>query len=205
MRQTAHTEAPSSESVQPQTLREYTKLQSASSNDCYWLYEFLSSGAISAGRVEPLYLVRVYYKDPRRVSIATSKDFGIGEAAMLELEHFLVSADVCGVILCHRDSSQVDPKILEFFWTKFSLDVSFMRHHFDYKEFREEKGCPEKISSHLKEEDTWIEDAWTLGGRWNPVRLPSETHASVLRLSMSYECLSIFSNGNAGRSLLWDV
>ena len=192
--------------MQPQTLQEYTSLHSASSNDCYWLNELLSSNAISAREVDPLYLVRVYYKDSRRMSTAASKDFGTGEAALLELERFLGSVDVCGVILCHRDSSQVHPKILDLLWTRFSLDLSFMRNHFDYKEFREEKGCSERIRNRLEEEDNNLqEDDWTLGGRWNPVRFPSETHASILRLRVALECLSVIYKDNTGKRLLQDI
>ncbi|MCJ1394871.1 hypothetical protein MMC18_007751 [Xylographa bjoerkii] len=66
-----------------------------------------------------------------------------------------------------------------------------MRHHFDYKEFRNEPGCPGVFRKRLEMESDIIEDYWTFGGRWNPIRLPSETCASILRLSVGSECLSV--------------
>jgi len=75
-----------------------------------------------------------------------------------------------------------------------------MRHHFDYKEFRDERGCPGIIRKHLEEEDHMNEDFWTFGGRWNPIRLPSETCASILRLSMDSECLSVCCRASIGKS-----
>ena len=47
----------------------------------------------------------------------------------------------------------MDPEILNLLWMKFELEVSFLRHYFDYKEFRDEPGCPRKILSRLKEEE----------------------------------------------------
>ncbi|MCJ1437973.1 hypothetical protein MMC27_007360 [Xylographa pallens] len=73
-----------------------------------------------------------------------------------------------------------------------------MRHHFEYKEFRDEPGCPARIRNCLKEEESEIEDYWTFGGRWNPIRLPSETRASTLRLSVDSECLSVCRKGDIG-------
>ncbi len=75
-----------------------------------------------------------------------------------------------------------------------------MRHHFDYKEFRDEPGCPGVIRQTLEGEDGKREDFRTFGGRWNPIRLPSETRASVLRLSVDSECLSVCCRGGIGES-----
>lgn len=199
-RQTAQAEDSSSVNAQLPSLKEYTKARSASSNDCAWLHELVSSNAISAGKVGPRYLVRVYYKETRDASTTTPKDFGTGSFALLDLKHCLASKHVHAVILCHRDSSRVDPEILDLLWTKFKLEVSFMRHHFDYKEFRDETCCPGMIRNRLEEEDGHIEDSWTFGGRWNPIRLPSETRASILRLSVDSECLSVCCRGGIGKS-----
>lgn len=204
-RQTAQAEDLSSVNAQLQSLQKYTKARSVSSNDCAWLYELLSSDAISADKVDPIYQVRVYYKEPRDVSTTTTKDFGTGKSALLDLERCLASTHVRAVILCHRDSSRVDPEILDLLWTKFTLEVSFMRHHFDYKEFRDETGCPEMTRNRLEEEDGLIEDYWAFGGRWNPIRLPSETRASILRLSVDSECLSVCYRDSIGKWLLSDV
>lgn len=89
--------------AQVQNLQEYAKARLSSSNDCAWLYEFLSSDAISAGKVDSLYHVRVYYKELRDTSIAFTKDFEPGE--FLSLERCLTSTHVRAVLLCHRDSS----------------------------------------------------------------------------------------------------
>ena len=202
--QTDQAEHSSSVKARFQGLQEYTKAHSVSSNDCAWLYELLSSGAISEGEVDPLYQVRVHYKESRDAATTTTKDFGTGETALYDLEHCLASTHVRAVILCHRDSTQVDPRILDLLWTKFGLEVSFMRHHFDYKEFRDETGCPEMIHSYLKKEKGVIEDYWTFGGRWNPVRLPSETRASILRCSVDSECLSVCHRDGTGKWLLLD-
>ena len=200
-RQFAHAaEDSSSVNAQWPSLKEYTKAHSASSNDCDWLHEIVSSDAISAGRISPAYLVRVYYRETRPASAIITKDFGTESFALLDLKNCLASKYVCAVILCHRDSSQVDPGILDLLWARFKLEVSFMRHHFDYKEFRNEPGCPEVIRNRLKEEDGMIEDQWTFGGRWNPIRLPSETRASILRLSVDSECLSVCCRGGIGES-----
>ncbi|KAK0514828.1 hypothetical protein JMJ35_002207 [Cladonia borealis] len=191
----AHAEDASNVNAQWPSLREYTEAHSALGNDCYWLHEFVSSDAISAGRISPKYLVRVCYKETGAASTIITKDFGTGSFALLDLRKSLAEKHVLAVILCHRDSSQVDPGVLDLLWTKLKLEVSFMRHHFDYKEFREEPGCPEVIRNHLKREEGLIEDEWTFGGRWNPIRLPSETRASILRLSVGSECLSVCCRG----------
>jgi hypothetical protein len=93
----------------------------------------------------------------------------------------------------------VHPEILDLLWTKFKLEVPFMRHHFDYKEFRDEIGCPGMIRYRLEEEG-WDEDLWTFGGRWNPICLPSETSGSILCLSVDSECLSVCCRGGVGKS-----
>jgi len=187
------TQAEGSNSVNTQwpSLKEYTKAHSASSNDCDWLHELVSSHTVSAGKMGPEYLVRVYYKETRAAPTTATKDFGTRLFALLDLKNCLASKHVRAVTLCYRDSSQVDPKILDLLWTELKLEVSFMRHHFDYKEFRDEPGCPSVIRNRLKEEDGLNEDHWTFGGRWNPIRLPSETRSILLRLSVDSECLSV--------------
>ena len=80
-----------------------------------------------------------------------------------------------------------------------------MRHHFDYKEFRDELGCPEVNRNRLEEESQKTEDYRTFGGRWNPVRLPSETRASILRLSIDSERLSVSCRGGIGKSSLYQM
>jgi len=199
-RQFAHAEDSSHPNAQWPSLKEYTEAHSASWNNCDWLHEFVSSDAISGGRISPKYLIRVYYKDTGAASITTTEDFGTGPFALLNLQKTLASKYIRAVILCHRDSSQVDPDILDLLWTKFQLDVSFMRHHFDYKEFRDEPGCPGVIRNRLEEEDGLIEDHWTFGGRWNPIRLPSETRGTILRLSVGSECLSVCCRGSVSES-----
>lgn len=195
----AQAEDSSNVNMQSTNLKEYENEHSASSNDCAWLHELVSSDAISAGKVSPKYLVRVYYKETGDAPTATAKDFGTGPFALLDLKHCLASQHVCAVILCHRESSQVHPEILDLLWTKFKLEVSFMRHHFDYKEFRDEIGCPGMIRYRLREEG-WDEDLWTFGGRWNSIHLPSETRGSMLRLSVDSECLSVCCRGGVGKS-----
>lgn len=197
--QTAQAEDSSSVDAQWQSLQEYTKTRSVSSNDCAWLYELLSSDAISTGKVDPTYQVRVYYKETRYASTTATKDFGTGNLALIKLERCLATTHVRAVVLCHRDSSRVDPRILDLLWTKFSLEVSFMRHHFDYKKFRDETGCPEMIRNLLEDEERVVEDDWTFGGRWNPIRLPSETRESILRLSVDSECLSVCHRDSVGK------
>ena len=195
-RQSAHAEDSGSVNAQRPTLKEYTKVHSASSNNCEWLHELVSS---DAGKISPNYLVRVYYKEAKAVSTTTTRDFGTGSSAKHDLRHCLASKCVRAVRLCHRDSSHVDPEILDLLWSTFGLEVSFMRHHFDYKEFRDEPGCPGEFRKHLEEDSNRIEDDWTFGGRWNPIRLPSETCASILRLSVSSECLSVCCRSGVGK------
>lgn len=199
-RRFVHAEDPSTVNAHWPSLKEYIEAHSALGNDFDWLHELVSSDAISAGRISPKYLVRVYYKETGAASNTITKDFGTGSFALLNLQKTLASKHVLAVILCHRDSSQVDPDVLDLLWTKFKLEVSFMRNHFDYKEFRDEPGCPEVIRKNLKEEFGLIEDCWTFGGRWNPIRLPSETRASILRLSVDSECLSVCCRGGVGES-----
>ena len=200
IRQFAYVEDSSSVNAQGPSLKEYTKARSASSNDCDWLRELLSSDAVSAGQISPEYMVRVYYKETRAASTTTTKDFGTGASALLNLKYCFALKYVRAVILCHRDSSRVDPEILDLLWTKFKLELSFLRHHFDYKEFRNEPGCPRMIRDRLKKEDDLNEDHWSFGGRWNPIRIPSETRASILRLSVDSECLSVCCRGGIGKS-----
>ena len=108
--------------------------------------------AIPAGKTIPRYLVRVCYKNTQAASTTITKNFGTGLFAVLDLRHCLASKCVRAVILCHRDSFQVDPEILDLVWCKFKLEVSFMRHHFDYKQFRDEPGCPEVFRNRLEED-----------------------------------------------------
>ena len=199
-RQVANAEDSSSLNGQQPNLKEYTRVHLASSNDCEWLHEVVSSDAISAGRISPQYLVRVYYKETEAASNTKTKDFGTGSFALVDLNYHLASKHIRAVILCHRNSSQVDPDILNLLWARFKLEVSFMRQHLDYKEFRDEPGCPQVIRNRLREEDSMHENFWTFGGRWNPIRLPSETHASILRLSVDSECLSVCCRDGVGKS-----
>ena len=182
------------------SLEDYTREHSVSDNDYDWLHQFVSSDAISTGKVGPKYLIRVLYKDTEATSTTITKDFGTGSLALLNLQKTLALKYIRAVILCHRDSSQVDPDVIDLLWTKYKLEVSFLRQHFDYKGFRDEPGCPRVISHRLKEEDHRTEDYWTFGGRWNPVRLPSETHASILRLSVDPECVSVCCRSGVGES-----
>jgi len=147
-------------------LKEYTAERSASSNDCAWVHELVSSDAISSGKVGPEYLVGVYYKETEDAPITTTEEFGTGSFALLALNHCLDSKHVRAVVLCHRDSSRVDPRVLELLWAKLSLEMSFIRHHFDYKEFRDETACPEGIRRRLLKESAMFEESWTLGRRW---------------------------------------
>ena len=199
-RQPACAEDSSSMNGQRPGLKEHIKAHSASSNDCKWLHELVSSDALSSGKISPEYLVRVYYKETEAASNTKTKDFGTGYSALVDLNYHLATKHIRAVILCHRDSSRVSPEILDLLWTKLKLEVSFMRQHFDYKEFRDEPGCPMVIRNALKEEARYVEDGWTFGGRWNPIRLPSETHASVLRLSVNSECLSVCCRDGVGKS-----
>lgn len=196
----AYAGASSTPTAQWPSLKEYTKAHSASRNDCDWLHKVLSSDAISTGTISPNYLVKVYYKETEAALITTAKNFGTRSVELLGLREILASKYIRAVILCHRDSSQVDPDILDLLWTKFQLDVSFMRHHLDYKEFRDEPGCPREIRDRLEWEDGQVEDDWTFGGRWNPIRLPSETRGSILHLSVDSECLSVCCRGNTSES-----
>lgn len=57
-RQSAHAEDSGNLNAQRPSLKDYTEVHSASSNDCDWLHELVSS---EAGKVSPDYLVsRVY-------------------------------------------------------------------------------------------------------------------------------------------------
>lgn len=100
----------------------------------------------------------------------------------------------------------MDPEILDLLWRRFHLDISFLRQHLDYKGFRNEAECPKATFDLLEEERGKVEETWTFSGRWNPIRLPSETRASVLRLSVDSECLSVCcKNGISKSSPLCDM
>lgn len=202
-RQFAHAEDSSSVNAQRPSLKDYTKAHSASSNDCTWLHGLVFSHADAPGSISPEYLVRVYYKETKDASTTNTEDFRTGSFALLALKSCLASKYVRAVILYHRDSSRIDPGIFDLLWDKFELEVSFMRHHFDYKEFRDEPGCPGVILNRLQDEDHLIEDHWTFGGRWNPIRLPSETRASMLRLSVDSECFSVCCKDGIGKSAFY--
>ena len=199
-RQSAYAEDSSSMIGQQPSLKEHTEALSALSNDCEWLHGLVSSDALSSGQVSPEYLVRVYYKETEAASDTKTKDFGTGSFALVDLNYHLASKHIRAVIVCHRDSSQVHPEILDLLWTKLKLEVSFMRQHFDYKEFRDEPGCPVVVRNRLEEDQHLPENFRTFRGRWNPIRLPSETHASILRLSVDSECLSVCCRGGIGES-----
>lgn len=195
-RQSAHAEDSGNVNVQRPSLEEYTRMHSASSNDCDWLHELVSS---DAGQASPNYLVRVKYKEAEAASNTITRDFGTAAVAKSDLRDCLVSKDVRAVTSCHRDSSQVDLEILDLLWSTFGLEVSFMRHHFDYKEFRDEPGCSGVFHKRLEEDSNRNEDNRTFGGRWNPIRLPSETCGSILRLSVGSDCLSVCRRKGVGK------
>lgn len=195
-RQSAHAEDSGNVNAQRPSLKAHTKVHSKSSNDCEWLHELVSS---DAGKNSPNYLVRVYYKEAKAAKTTTTRDFGTGSQAKVDLTDCLASKYVRAVTLCHRDSSHVDPEILDLLWSTFGLEVSFMRHHFDYKEFRYEPGCPEVFRKRLEKDMEKSEDYRTFCGRWNPIRLPSETCASILRLSVGSECFSVCCRSGVGK------
>jgi hypothetical protein len=173
------------------SLTEYRRTHSTSSNDCDWLHEITSSDAISAGKISSKYVIKVYYKETEAASIIIVKDFEMKSVALLNLQKTLNSKYVRALILCHRDSSQVNSNVLDLLWTKCKLDVSFMRHHFDYREFRNESNCLEVIRDRLIEEYEMSKDYWIFDDRWNPIRLSSETRNFILRLSIDSKCLSV--------------
>lgn len=70
--QSAHAEDLDNANVQRPSLKKYTKVHSALSNNCDRLYEFVSS---DADKISPSYLVRIYYKETKAASTTTSKDF----------------------------------------------------------------------------------------------------------------------------------
>jgi hypothetical protein len=181
------------------SLREYTRAHTAKSNDCAWLHQFVAFDAISNNIVEPLYQVRVYYQGSKSKPTIFIQDFNSTPSDRHDLKRCLISKYIRAVILRHRDSSQVDPHLIDLLWSELDLEISFLRHHFDYKNFRYEKGCPTLISKLIEHEDSRDEDYWTWSGRWNPIRLPSETCASVLRLTLDSECLSVSCKGGVGK------
>ncbi|MCJ1430651.1 hypothetical protein MMC27_000001, partial [Xylographa pallens] len=81
----------SNANAQRPSLKEYTKAHSASSNDCDWLHEIVSSDAILTGKINPKYSVRVYYKETEAASTSTTKDFETGSSALLNLQKTLDS------------------------------------------------------------------------------------------------------------------
>ena len=179
-------------------LREHTLTHLTSSNHCEWLNHLMWSDALSTGRISPAYFVRVYYDETKSTTTTITKDFVAGPDLIFDLRRCLARKHIRAVVLCHRDSSQVDPEVLDLLWGILHLEVSFLRQHLDYKSFRVEKGCPEAIRERLLEEEDTIEDSWTFGGRWNPIRLPSETRASNLRLAVDSECLSVCCKDDLG-------
>jgi hypothetical protein len=99
-RQTAQADDSSNVKMQSPSLKEYTNEHSASSNDCAWLHELVSSDAISSGKVSPKYFIRVYNKDTGDAPTTTAKDLGTGLFALLDLKHCFASQHVCAVISC---------------------------------------------------------------------------------------------------------
>ena len=61
------------------------------------------------------------------------------------------------------------------------------------------------IRNLLEEESHLNEAYWTFGGRWNLVRLPSEKRASILRLSIDSERLSVSCRGGIGESGFYQI
>ena len=80
-RQSAHAEDAGNVNAQRPSLKKYTKVHSASSNNCDWLHELVS---LDAGKISPNYLVRVYYKDAKAASTTITRDFGTGSFAKLD-------------------------------------------------------------------------------------------------------------------------
>lgn len=181
------------------SLKEYSRAHSEELQHSYWIHQLVCSDAISTGRIKPGYLVRVHYQDTKSASNTTREDFGTGADALEDLKTCFRFKYVKAVALCHRDSSHIDPEILELLWATLHVDVPFLRHHLDYKSFRCEPGCPDSIQKRLTEEEKLSEDAWTLGGRWDPISFPSETQDCVLRLSIDSGCLPLCHSDGIGR------
>ena len=141
--QPARKKAARGTSKQSISLKEYTKGRSSFSNDDAWLYELVSSNGISSGKVLPEYRITVCYKDETRTtSSIETRVFIANTSTLVTLQECLASKNILAVTLCHRDSSKIDPEILDLLWNEFKLETSFMRHHFDYLSSGEEAGCP---------------------------------------------------------------
>ena len=107
------------------SLADHTNTSRPCSNDYEWLYRLVYLDGIAEGEVITAYLAQVMYTETNTTTTVT-KDFGIGEFALRDLKKSLSTACVRVVVVCHRDSSQVNPEILNLLWGRFRLETSFL-------------------------------------------------------------------------------
>ena len=130
------------------SLVEHTRSHYSSSNDQVWLHHLLSSDAIAQGRVRSKCVVQVHYQESDCTTSTKVEQFGPEPFDLWSLIHCLASKYVRGVL--HRDSSEVDPLIIDLLWNHLDLEIPFLRQHFDYKQFRHEKDCSPLLQNLLR-------------------------------------------------------
>ena len=179
-------------------------------NDTWWTETFLQAAPVKGPRKRLIFsqtqgifiwesdnmdtLIRVY--STNHTGAIVMEDFQAAHYDLNELKAKLSQGeDVCAVILCHRSSCRVDRDMVRALSSSFDLDVSFLRQHFDHKDFYREDGCPQGILDEVREDNRRIRvnSRRKPGARWNPVRLPSESSDQFLRLSLEQDYVSSIS------------
>jgi hypothetical protein len=179
--------------------RDHIRKTRVRSNDHKWLDIFLAKPSYPRFRGSSTF-VRVYYSENGIVKMTDTRAVNYDPA---ELKATLLARkqDIRAIALCHESSSSVDRDMVDILASTFEVDTQFLRQHFDYKEFQFEPECPVKLKTKLMEEQKPSVRAWEMTGRWNPVRLPSESSGRFLRLQLEEDCVSIQSDRSTGMLL----
>lgn len=162
------------------------------SNDYAWLYDYLQYQPVSG---EDPVTVRLLWADDRATESAfRSETVPVTQKGRSRLNSVLFrdTSSLRAVVLCHGQSADVDRKLLALLAERLELEPAFIRQHLDYKNFHLERNCRAEMAQHfqteLMEYATYGDEKYTM--RWNPVRLPSESSGTVLKLCIEDDCMS---------------
>ena len=132
--------------------------------DAWWLQTFLTTEPS-----QPSFsLTRIYYATNDNDNVTRYVDYDTTEASLKYLADEMTSLGTNGIsaiVLGHGDSCGVNRLMIDALAPTLNLEVQFLRHHFDYAGFEDEKGCPEAIKEKLQEEEEMQRTDWELKGR----------------------------------------
>lgn len=183
------------------SLIEHVKENKQWSNDCRWLDIYLSR--LSEERASKWFtpFAKAYRTSHSKATtnLHASKFVLDTQGARqlmtwLDEHHRYVKA----VVICHADSCDLPHKVISKIWSRFDLDVGFLRQHLDHPDFDKERACRMSESSTAQTSKGTSDK----GGSafQTSIALPSETRSARLRLSKGSDCMSLVSANDSCKS-----